>query len=450
MNGKTKQPLKKVGIRSTRSWSQLIPLLLFFSILILIFGNYTYEDVTSIGDQNRYMTYAENLLQGYYTDADNPFLDNGPGYPIFLAPFVALHLSPIIPSLLNGLLVFFSVVFFFKTLRFYLPRRAALFASYGFGLYYPIYRHMVLLQTESLALFLICAVMYFTIKALRSPNPFPRELVWSGLACGGLALTKIFFGNVILVCLIASLFAYFFISRQKALKCMAILLIGMICTLPWLFYTYSVTGRFPYWGTQGGEQLYWMSVRYDGEYGNWNYFFDMESGMYPDFDPAHVQLYQSIKDKTFIEQNDTLLQIAKSNILHHPQAYLANLPANFSRLWFNLPESHQKVGYKHLYYILANMFLLVPLAFSLIPAWTFRKDIPFEILGIVFFILVYCGGIILIQARPRHLIVVIPIIILWLAFIFHTYVDIKLRRKKNGYSAGPRQKRIHEAAVGYS
>ena len=37
------------------------------------------------GDEPRYLGYANNLLNGFYANPNNPELTNGPGYPLFIA-----------------------------------------------------------------------------------------------------------------------------------------------------------------------------------------------------------------------------------------------------------------------------------------------------------------------------------------------------------------------------
>src|SRR5690349_1086566 len=43
-----------------------------------------------VGDEWRYLYYADNLLHGFYSPHDRVFLWNGPGYPLLLAPFVGI------------------------------------------------------------------------------------------------------------------------------------------------------------------------------------------------------------------------------------------------------------------------------------------------------------------------------------------------------------------------
>src|SRR5688572_4691293 len=83
-----------------RNWSKLaanpfilfLPFLIFFIAYILIKNNNAFES-----DEERYYIFAQHLLNGYYSDpAPKINLWNGPGYPIFLMPFVALGLPLVI------------------------------------------------------------------------------------------------------------------------------------------------------------------------------------------------------------------------------------------------------------------------------------------------------------------------------------------------------------------
>ena len=91
-----------------------LPFLIFYVIFILIFAT----DELNHDDQGRYLMYAHNLINGYYSPpAPNIDLGNGPGYPLILAPFVALHLPLICIKLLNAVFYYLSIIFLFKSLR---------------------------------------------------------------------------------------------------------------------------------------------------------------------------------------------------------------------------------------------------------------------------------------------------------------------------------------------
>ena len=73
-----------------------LPFLLLYTLIALIFPtNGTF------GDESRYLMLANHLLNGFYSPPPpNIDLGNGPGYPIILIPFIALHLPLISVTIL--------------------------------------------------------------------------------------------------------------------------------------------------------------------------------------------------------------------------------------------------------------------------------------------------------------------------------------------------------------
>ena len=47
---------------------------------------------------------------------------------------------------------------------------------------------------------------------------------------------------------------------------------AFIVNVPYLGYTYHLTGKMFYWSSFGGNNLYWMSSPYPEEYGNYYRF----------------------------------------------------------------------------------------------------------------------------------------------------------------------------------
>ena len=64
-----------------------LPLLAFYIIFVCT----TAFDLF-LGDEGRYVMFAENLAQGYYSPEADINLWNWPGYPLILLPFVLLKL----------------------------------------------------------------------------------------------------------------------------------------------------------------------------------------------------------------------------------------------------------------------------------------------------------------------------------------------------------------------
>jgi len=73
-----------------------------------------FSKVILIGDESRYLMFAENITRGYYSQPPpNISLWNGPGYPLLLVPFVLIN-SLKLAKIFNAIFLYFSVVFSIK------------------------------------------------------------------------------------------------------------------------------------------------------------------------------------------------------------------------------------------------------------------------------------------------------------------------------------------------
>src|SRR5207249_2495311 len=162
-----------------------------------------------------------------------------------------------------------AVLFFFLALRPYASARRSLVATYVFGLYPPVLRGLYLLMSETFALFLMSASAYYISRALRSDSPGLRKLLMPSLLPAGLALTRVMFGYVLAGQVVV--LGLLYLCKRTALlrSATALYLLALILTLPYLAYTYALTGRPFYWGSSGGMSLYWMSTPYRDELGDW-------------------------------------------------------------------------------------------------------------------------------------------------------------------------------------
>ena len=92
-----------------------LPFLILYVLIILKVS--THE---LVGDEGRYYEFANNLLNGYYSPpAPNINLWSGPGYPIFLVPFVWLKMPLLVIKLANAFLQYFSIVLLFLAINKY-------------------------------------------------------------------------------------------------------------------------------------------------------------------------------------------------------------------------------------------------------------------------------------------------------------------------------------------
>ena len=203
--------------------------------------------------------FATNLSKGYYSPKNDPNIWNGPGYPIILIPFVLFKLPFLNAKLINALFLFMAVFYFNQTLRSYIDDRSVLGLSYIFGLYPPFMRQIHLILSETLVFFLICGFIFHICRLYQRKRKKHIHMLFASFFLGYLALTKIFFGYVITAGF--SLFLLLFLIKKTIVlkRNVLVYLIAFSICIPWLIYTYSLTGKIFYWGNSGGMSIYWMS-----------------------------------------------------------------------------------------------------------------------------------------------------------------------------------------------
>jgi hypothetical protein len=247
------------------------PILYFLPLLLIyLVFNFLAASPTPGGDETRYLNYADNLSHGYYADPENPEIRNGPGYPLALVPFEAAGAPLIWPKLLNGVLIFVGIFWFFQALLLYsIPWKAALAGSYLLGIYPPLFRWSYSLYSEPLTFFLICGILYFFSSFLQERKFRWKPYLISVFLLGYLTLTKVIFGYVIIASLIAAGLGWWLFKSKKYLSAITVLAGGFLLYSPFLAYTWSLTGKFFYSGTGGGEILYYRASPYSNELGDW-------------------------------------------------------------------------------------------------------------------------------------------------------------------------------------
>jgi len=244
-----------------------LPFLFLYVGLVFLFPT----DGTE-GDETRYMQYAMNLLNFLHSqDSLIVDLNNGPGYPIILLPFLALKLPLVSISLLNAILHYLSVIILFKALRSFVSMKVSLICSIFWALNYNVFPLIPMILTEILTTFLIisfilCIVRVFDQTESRRSNLY---LLLSGFILAYLILTKTIFFYVLLVLIIVlGISLIYRYSNINVRKGFIILIISAVFITPYVLYTYSVTGKL-FVVTTKADNLYWMSTPYAGEYGDW-------------------------------------------------------------------------------------------------------------------------------------------------------------------------------------
>jgi hypothetical protein len=222
-------------------------------------------------------------------------------------------------------------------------------------------------------------------------------------------------------------------------KGLIILSIAFATTLPYLIYTYNLTGKMFYWSSTGGDNLYWMSTPYDGEYGSWFWFSDVNSksasANVENMSAAgvdsvrlhHQKIYEEIKKYDEITQDELLRKAAINNIKSHPAKFLQNCVSNIGRILFNYPYTYTPQRPSNLLRIPLNGIIVVFLLFCIVPTIINWKKIIYPLRFMVIFVFLYLGGSVLGSAETRMFTVAVPILLFWIAFIIQKTIRVKLK-----------------------
>jgi 4-amino-4-deoxy-L-arabinose transferase-like glycosyltransferase len=384
------------------------------------------------GDEGRYLMFAQNLLHGFYSPpAPDINLWNGPGYPIVIMPFVGLHLPLIWLTLMNAIFYYLSIILLFKALQLLVSFRKAFLFSIFWACFFNAYQKIPRIHSETFTIFLISLLIFCLLKAFL--NKSNKYLFLSGFIIGCIVLTKIIFAYVLAIMLFGS--GLLWLINRKAMhfrRGVLILLIALAATSPYLIYTYHLTGRIFYWGNSGGMSLYWMSTPYKGEFGD---YWHGES-------PAwHQKDLAAIADYKGIEQDDALKRIAFNNIKAHPAKYAQNWLANIGRLFFNFPytpasDSYQNVGspLRSLVLLPFNAIVFLLMIYSLFITLINWKNIEYYIRFLFCFVFLYLGASSLVSAYSRQFYVIVPVLLLWIAYITDKSMTIKIEFDKDAKS----------------
>lgn len=391
------------------------------------------------GDEFRYISYAKNLSHGYFTNSENPDLSNGPGYPLVLLPFISTNVNLILPRLLNAIFVLFGVVYFFKTLQFYVRPKLALIFAGLLGLYPPLLKMMPTLYTESLSFLLVNGAIFYFCSLYKNDKKLKNWLLAS-LFLGFLTLTKVIFFNVLVMSMLISLVLLFLRKQLQVKLAIMVLLGGVLFTAPYLYYAYSVTGKLFYLGTRGGELLYHRSTPNEGEFGNWfspdrvlaknNSEGKEQYERLTKLRSNHSDFYYRLQPLSNIQRDSAFKAKAIENMKTYPLKYVKNTVASTGRFFFNTPNSYRYQELGIYGYIAPNGFILVLLVLIAWPAFLARKSIPFEIKALLLFATIYGFGIVLLLGKPRYFIMMVPYLALFLAYCYTQLVKISFVKGK--------------------
>ena len=343
-------------------------------LFILICINIIFQS-EPVNDEIRYLNFAENLIVGYYTNNLNPgFLWNGPGYPIILALFLKLKTNILALKILNSFFIFFGTYNIFKKIKTSYLSFLLVFI-FLFSDPFTIYSSNKLL-TEAFSFFLMSIILNIEIDS-KGLKRF-KDFFIAALVIGFLMLTKVLFAYVLLLVFL-SLIPLFVLKLSKDLKPIKLIFFSYIICLPYLIYTFSLTGKFFYWSDSGGSALYPMTTLYENEYGDWfpaglkkeDNFMDNESltttPKKNNVGKNHGDFLNSISGLNGPARDQALKRKAFENIKKNPLKYLKNIIYNFGRLSFRFPFSNRDLNPLLLIFLILRFSLFfIPLILSII------------------------------------------------------------------------------------
>jgi hypothetical protein len=436
-----------------------LPFLLFYIVFIFIF-----QHPTPWGDETRNLRDVYNLLQGYFSPPPpNIILGSGPGYQLVVLPFIALKFPLLAIRLLNALFLYFSIVLLFKILVKFVPRTLAICCSFFWGCYYNSYDFLAVIYSETITLLIVTLLLFLLLKVF-SPlqKTFSKKyIVLSGLVFGYLILVKVIFAYVLL-CMLLGVGVLWLLNRQASnyRKSFYILLIAFATLLPYLCYTYQLTGKVFYLSTQSGNNLYWMSSLAEDEYGSWFYSplhgtkvgesssnkvpptkissidFKSRSQYFPGYEDTiavrHANDFAVLSpyENTGVALDEMYKELAIKNIQANPIKFIKNCWSNVGRILFNYPYSYSLQKPATLLRFPLNGLLLLLMLVAAIPTYKNWKHIPFAIRFMLCVMALYLGGSILGCAEIRMFTVAVPVLLVWLAFVLQKSVHINLAKWK--------------------
>ena len=411
-----------------RSILPFLPVLAFHVFLVIFWGNNS-----PFGDETRYLTYANNLTNGFFVIGDNPIIHSGPGYPLVIAPFIALGIPLMFIRLLNVVFLAGTLFYLRKTFETFLSPSKAIFLVYLFAFYPTLLKWMPRIYAEALALFFLSAFMYHVLSLFQDNRVSSIHLLYSGFFLGGLALTKYIFIYVI----IASIILYgagSIATNSKALKMvLSVFLMGFLIYLPFVVNNFLVTHQVLLTGTNGAEIFYWRSTPYENEFGDWIAFDEvigkretLEAEDLTQIRKHHLEFIHEVYFLPLLERNKRLKKKALENIRANPLNYMRNTGASFVRLFFNYPRSYEAQKLTTFFHLIPGSILFYFTFIGVFIALKKRKEIPIKYVVLFSLGIIYLGGLTLLNGNARNLLCIIPLLFLFNAYIWHAYIKINI------------------------
>jgi hypothetical protein len=398
----------------------LLLLLIIYCAIILLFAGRTL-----VGDEVGYSMYADNITHGFYTDSNDVNIWWDPGYPLILTLFKILHFPVILTKLFNSIFYFIAIILFYKISISFAEEDKALLFTFLLGLWPPYIRQLIYLNSEPLSCMLITIIFYCSYFLLKNKEFNYTKIILFSLALGYLAFTKAIFGYVIVACIIILILIFAFPKNKTPVKIhLFALFFAIVFCLPYLFYTYNLTGKLFFWSNGGWVNIYHSTTPFSNEYGNW-----LGNDVYED-NPQAKQNHKEALNETInlkaLEKDDKFKELGIENLKNHPVKFIYNWFCGLGRLMFNYPFSYSYQKPDTYFFILPNMFLFTFLFISIWILIKYRKMFPYEFSFTILFSIVYLGGTSLVATVARYTALIYPLFFSIILYVFTKIIKIKI------------------------
>lgn len=220
-------------------------------------------------------------------------------------------------------------------------------------------------------------------------------------------------------------------------KGVLVLLIAFSFNIPYLIYTFNLTGKILCWADNGGNNLYWMTTPYEKEYGDYygSTTLEIDSIFQQYYIPGgeesrklnHRKTLEEIYKYEGPERDAAWKKFSIENIKSHPLKYLQNCVSNVGRILFDFPISYKAQSPKYFIRLPFNGIIVVLALFCLIPTLLNWREVPYSIRFLLFIVLIYLGGSTLLTSETRMFTPIVPVLLIWIAFILEKSVIFKLK-----------------------
>jgi hypothetical protein len=408
--------LLSTSVKNVQAWMLRLPATLRFLPWLILYAFIANDPAPEVfeGDEARYVASGKNLVQLSYSRPDMRQLWNGPGYPAFLALLFRCGATLQVAHLANAVLLFAAVLLVYRTLLLYCSQTCSTLSGMAFATYWPIFKSLPGLLTETLTVFLFSASIYLVCLCHRDRRT--RHVILASVTLAWLAMTKVILGYVIVASLLIYGLLWGVTRRQVGGRLCVIYAGALVLCLPYLSYTFSVTGKTFYWSSAGGSSLYWMSYPGPETLGEWKSSSAVAAN--PPLLERHRGAVESIRlgKMSPIERDAALRKLAYANATHHPRKYLQNWLANWSRMFFNFPFKSEEQRLSTCFTVLPNLFVLSAAALSIFVTVRLWKQVPLEIHAILILEMLYLGASSLASAYPRMFYVTMPAVAVFVTF----------------------------------